>query len=70
VLARFAAQQHGVLRTAQLLAAGLSHSAVGKRVARGVLHRIGTGVYALGPTALSREGHWIAGVLAGGPARR
>jgi hypothetical protein len=65
-LAAIAGRQYGVLTVAQLLAAGLSHSAIAKRVARGSLHRIGPGVYALGHDHLSREGEWLAGVFAGG----
>jgi hypothetical protein len=47
-----------------LLAEGLSHSAVHKRVARGVLYRKYPGVYVLGHPELSREGEWMAAVLA------
>ena len=66
-LAELAARQHGVITIAQLTKLGLSHSAVSKRVSRGVLHRVGHAVYAVGHGALSREGVWLAGVLAGGP---
>ncbi len=50
---------------AQLHAAGLSDSAVKKRVDRGALHRRCRGVYSVGP--LSREGEFLAAVLAAGP---
>ena len=49
-----------------LLDARLSHSAISRRVARGNLHRKYPGVYAIGHTALSQEGEWLAGVFAGG----
>jgi hypothetical protein len=66
VLARVAERQYGLVTIAQLLAAGLTHSAISRRVARGVLHRVGAGVYALGHGALSREACWLAGVLVAG----
>lgn len=66
VLARIAARQHGVVRTADLRAAGLSSSAASRRRARGRLHRIHPGVDAVGHRALSREGWFLAAVLAAG----
>jgi putative AbiEi antitoxin of type IV toxin-antitoxin system/uncharacterized protein DUF559 len=65
-LADVAARQHGVVTTAQLVASGLSHPAITRRVAAGELHRLGLGVYAVGHVALSREGRWLAAVLGGG----
>jgi very-short-patch-repair endonuclease len=50
----------------QLLAAGLSLNAIGRRVAAGRLHRIYQRVYALGHRALSREGRWLAATFAAG----
>ena len=67
VIAGIAAGQHGLITTAQLLAAGVSQSAISRRARRGELHRVHMGVYAVGHDALSREGRWLAGVLAGGP---
>jgi predicted transcriptional regulator of viral defense system len=66
VLARIAARQHGLLRLAQLLAAGLSRKAISRRVRVGRLHRVYHGVYALGHRGLSRHGLWLAGVYAAG----
>ena len=66
LLADIAARQHGIVTAAQLLASGLTDSAISKRVRRGELHRVGRGVYAVGHDALSREGRWLAYVLAGG----
>ena len=66
-IATLAAAQHAVVPLAQLLAVGLSRSAIGKRVERGVLHRVHRGVYSVvPPRALSREGRWLAAVYATG----
>ncbi len=65
-LASIAERQHGVVSGAQLRAVGLGHSAMSKRVARGRLHRVHRGVYAVGHPGLSREGRWLAAVLAAG----
>jgi very-short-patch-repair endonuclease len=67
VLAGIAARRHGLVTIAELRAAGLDDRAVSKRVARGVLHRRHRGVYSVGHAALSREGEWLAAVLACGP---
>jgi very-short-patch-repair endonuclease len=61
-----AAEQHGVIARRQLLALGLSAQSIQHRLARGRLHRIHRGVYALGRPALGREGRWMAAVLACG----
>jgi hypothetical protein len=52
--------------TAQLVASGLTRSAITRRVARGVLRRRYPGVYSYGPGELSREAEWMAAVLAAG----
>ena len=57
------ARQHGVITTAQL---GLSPAAITRRVQDGRLHRKYRGAYAVGHPALSREGEWMAAVLACG----
>jgi very-short-patch-repair endonuclease len=62
-----AASQHGVVSRAQLLAMGLSARAITHRIARGRLHPVFTGVYAVGRPEITREGRWIAAVLACGP---
>ena len=66
-IASLAAAQHGVLALAHLVALGLSPSAVRSRVARGRLHPIHRGVYALvPPSLLSRNGRVMAAVLSAG----
>jgi very-short-patch-repair endonuclease len=52
----------------QLAALGLSRRAIQHRVARGRLHRVMRGVYAVGRPELTRHGHWMAAVLGCGPA--
>lgn len=66
-IARLAGRQHALVTVAQLLSAGLSRSAIAKRVRRGALHRVQRGVYAMVPAhALSREARWLAAVFAAG----
>jgi hypothetical protein len=68
-MAKIATRQHGVVSLGQLRRAGLSETTVRRHVARGSLHRVHRGVYAVGHPALSAEGRWLAAVLAvgGGP---
>jgi very-short-patch-repair endonuclease len=65
-IARLAARQHGVVLLAQLVGAGVTQRAVARRVQSGRLHRIHRGVYAVGHRRLSKEGLWLAAVLACG----
>jgi len=65
-VAELAAQQHGVVSLADLAEAGVGRGAVALRVRNGRLHRIHRGVYALGHRKLTREGRWLAAVLACG----
>jgi predicted transcriptional regulator of viral defense system len=67
VIARIAESQHGLVTLDQLEALGVSASAVRKRVERGRLHSVHTGVYAVGHALLSREGSFLAATLACGP---
>lgn len=64
-IAAIAGRQHGVVTIAQLLA-WYSDATVRRRVRDGRLHRLHRGVYAVGHAALSREGTWLAAVLACG----
>lgn len=63
-----AAQQHAVFSLAQLVALGITASAVRKRTATGRLYRVHRGVYSLvPPRLLTRRGRYMAAVLACGP---
>lgn len=66
VVARIAARQHGVVSIAQLEEVGLSRRAAAKRAARGQLHRVHQGVYAVGTLPVNFHGWWMAAVLACG----
>ena len=46
---------------------GYSEDAIDHRLAKGRIHRMHTGVYALGSPDVSRKGRWMAAVLACGP---
>ena len=59
--------QHDVIARDQLLDLGYTRHAIEHRIARGRLHPQGRGVYAVGRPGLSREGRWMAAVLACGP---
>lgn len=59
-------QQHGAVTRRQLLELGLSAKAIEHRIAKGRLHPILRGVYAVGRPNLTREGHWAAAVLSCG----
>jgi very-short-patch-repair endonuclease len=65
-LAELAERQHGVVSHAQLLQLGLGKSAVGDWAKRGRLHRVHRGVYAVRYPTLTRNGHFMAAVLACG----
>jgi very-short-patch-repair endonuclease len=68
LVSRIAARQHGVISLDQLEHAGVKRRGVSLRVQAGRLHRLHRGVYAVGHPGLSREGRWLAAVLACGPA--
>jgi len=61
-----AGRQHGVVARRQLLALGFNAREIEHRVARGRLHLVMRGVYAVGWPRLTRERRWMAAVLACG----
>ncbi|HEV2787746.1 MAG TPA: type IV toxin-antitoxin system AbiEi family antitoxin domain-containing protein [Solirubrobacteraceae bacterium] len=65
-VARVAAAHNGVIATRQLAACGLNAQAIRVRVARGNLHPVFRGVYAVGHDALTHTGLFTAAVLACG----
>jgi len=65
--ARLAAEQWGVLDTADLRACGFSESAIAARRRNGRLRRIHPGVYAWGHDRLTLRGRFLAAVKAAGP---
>src|SRR3954471_19249016 len=65
-MAALAARQHGVVARSQLAALGLGRHVVDRQLERGRLHPVHRGVYAVGHRKLTREGAWMAAVLAGG----
>jgi very-short-patch-repair endonuclease/predicted transcriptional regulator of viral defense system len=65
-IAELADRQHGVVGRTQLLNLGLESGAIGRRLRSGRLHQLHRGVYAVGHRAVSREGRWMAAVLACG----
>lgn len=60
---RLALRQHGVVTAGQLAELGFSRRAIQHRLARGRLHPVMRGVYAVGRPELSRRGRWMAAVL-------
>jgi very-short-patch-repair endonuclease len=65
-IAELARRQHGVVGRAQLKAMALGDDAIDRRVKRGHLHRVHRGVYVVGYPHLTRNGGFMAAVLACG----
>lgn len=65
-LVAIAARQHDVVSLEQIVSLGITASGVRDLLAAGKLRRIHRGVYALGASPLTRNGHWAAAVLACG----
>ncbi len=61
-----AGRQHGVITRRQLLALGFDTRSIEHRLARGRLHPVMQGVYAVGWPQLTRERRWMAATLACG----
>jgi len=61
-------RQHGVVARSQLLELGYSPDSIKRRIARGRLHPLGRGVYAVGRPEVGQKGRWLAAVLSCGPA--
>lgn len=61
-----AGRQHGIVTRRQLLALGFNARAIEHRVARGRLHLVMHGVYAVGWPRLTQKRRWMAAVLACG----
>jgi len=66
-LAELARRQYGVVARRQLADAGFGRAAISARLRTGRLHRLHAGVYLVGHQLVSREGRWLAAVLASGP---
>lgn len=66
-IAALAEGQHGVVARRQLLASGVGRRAIDRRIEQGRLHPLHPGVFAVGHRVVSREGRWMAAVLACGP---
>lgn len=63
---RLVEKQHGVVARWQLYELGMTRHAIDHRIAKGRLHPVWRGVYALGRPQLTQEGRWMAAVLACG----
>jgi very-short-patch-repair endonuclease len=61
-----ARKQHDVVARRQLIELGFRPDAIKHRVAKGRLHPLGWGVYAVGTPHLTRYGRWMAAVLSCG----
>ncbi|HYH52804.1 MAG TPA: DUF559 domain-containing protein [Solirubrobacterales bacterium] len=65
-IARLAQRQYGVVGRQQLLALGVGEDAIQHRITTGRLHLLHKGAYAVGHRVVSRQGRWLAAVLASG----
>ncbi len=61
-----ARRQHDVIARDQLIRLGFGPDAIKHRVAKGRLHPIRRGIYAVGRPQLTERGHWMAAVLSCG----
>jgi very-short-patch-repair endonuclease len=65
-LAEIASSQHGIVARSQVVNLGIAGNTVDRWLRSGRLHRLHPGVYAVGHTAITRRGWWMAAVLASG----
>lgn len=65
-IASLADRQHGVVARGQLIAEGITSAGIRHRLARGRLHAVHPGIYAVGLSRPSPRGSWMAAVLGGG----
>jgi predicted transcriptional regulator of viral defense system/very-short-patch-repair endonuclease len=65
-IAELAKRQHGIISIWQLAKLGFSKDEISRETSKARLHQIHHGVYAVGHTALSRQGHCAAAVLSCG----
>jgi hypothetical protein len=66
-VALLAGEQHTVVSHEQLAGCGIRDNAITRRVKNGRLHRHYPCVYSVGTAKLTREGRWLAAVMACGP---
>jgi hypothetical protein len=66
LIADLAALQHGLVTRPQIVALGVGHDAIDRRIATRRLHPIHRGVFAVGHRLRTPEATWMAGVLAAG----
>lgn len=62
-----AGRQHGVVSRSQLIELGMGPGATRHALARGKLHRLMPGVYAVGRPVVGERGRWMAAILSCGP---
>jgi predicted transcriptional regulator of viral defense system len=67
LIAQIARRQHGLVCLDQLARLGMGRTAISIRLRTGRLHQVHAGVYSVGHQLLSRQGQWMAAVLASGP---
>jgi predicted transcriptional regulator of viral defense system len=65
-IARLADRQYGIVARRQLIEVGFKPGAIGRRVRAGRLHPLHPGVLSVGHRVISRQGRWMAAVLASG----